>query len=92
LKGPGDGFVGDMAGKNPGYAVFDHGNELPMEHDMPEWAFCMSGFPFDRLLRQAEHGFPAIVPTTGFTGGLADGQHENQGTEIKKPLISRLFS
>jgi uncharacterized protein YvpB len=62
---PADGFVGDMTGRNSGYAVFDQPIADLMEKYLPERSVNLTGRPFDELLKYVENKRPVVVWTTG---------------------------
>jgi uncharacterized protein YvpB len=61
---PDQGFVGDITGKNKGYAVHAGPLQQLMEQYLPERTIDLTGEPFDALLRQIRNGKPVIVWTT----------------------------
>jgi uncharacterized protein YvpB len=62
---PNDGFVGDITGKNDGYAVFDKPLEKLMNKYMNKRTLNLTGESFDTILKQVEKGKPVVVWTTG---------------------------
>lgn len=62
---PNNGFVGDMTGKQAGYAVFDQPMIQLMNRYLPGRAVNLSHQPFDHVLKHVSDGFPAVVWTTG---------------------------
>ncbi|MCP8617126.1 C39 family peptidase [Salirhabdus salicampi] len=62
---PNDGFVGDMTGKNAGYAVFDRPIVQLMEKYLPRRTVNLTGEPFSRLEEQIAKEKPVLVWTTG---------------------------
>lgn len=62
---PDDGFVGDITGQNPGYAVFDKPLEDLMKKYMKDRTLNLTGQPFERSLEQVAKGIPVVVWTTG---------------------------
>ncbi|TLS37966.1 C39 family peptidase [Pseudalkalibacillus caeni] len=62
---PNDGFVGDMTGKNAGYAVFDKPMEQLMEAYLPERTVNLTGKPFKQIELQIDNNRPVVVWTTG---------------------------
>jgi uncharacterized protein YvpB len=62
---PADGFVGDMTGKKPGYAVFDKPMEALINQKLPGRAVNLTNQPFERVLEHVSAGYPVVVWTTG---------------------------
>lgn len=62
---PDEGFVGDITGKNPGYAVFDKPMEDLMNQYLKNRTLNLTGEPFNVLLKQVENKKPVVVWTTG---------------------------
>ncbi|GER65895.1 peptidase C39 [Weizmannia acidilactici] len=62
---PEDGFVGDVSGKKPGYAVYDREIAALLDRYMPHRAYNLTGAPFEKVLQQVEDGRPVVVWTTG---------------------------
>jgi uncharacterized protein YvpB len=62
---PKDGFVGDMTGKNKGYAVYVQPLQELMEHYLPNRTVNLTGKSFDDVLSQIKEGKPVVVWTTG---------------------------
>lgn len=62
---PADGFVGDMTGKEAGYAVFDKPIEELVNHYLPNRAVNLTQQPFTKLEEHVSKGFPIVVWTTG---------------------------
>lgn len=62
---PKDGFVGDMTGKNKGYAVYAQPLQELMEHYLPNRTVNLTGKSFDDVLSQIKKGKPVVVWTTG---------------------------
>ena len=84
---PSDGFVGDMTGKEKGYAVYDQPLTDLMEKYMPERAVNLTGSPFDELLRYVQNKHPVVVWTTGdyrLPDRWESWNHESE--TIKTPL------
>ncbi|PLT28044.1 C39 family peptidase [Peribacillus deserti] len=62
---PQHGFVGDMTGKEQGYAVYDKPIQDLLEKYMPNRSVNLTGMPFQAVLHHVSSGFPVIVWTTG---------------------------
>ncbi|MFJ7728876.1 C39 family peptidase [Neobacillus sp. NPDC097160] len=62
---PADGFVGDMTGKNAGYAVFDKPMIALINQKLPGRAVNLTNQPFERILEHVSSGHPVVVWTTG---------------------------
>lgn len=62
---PDQGFVGDMSGRNAGYAVFDKPIIDLMQKYLPGRSLNLTGKSFDAVLNQINNGQPVIVWTTG---------------------------
>ncbi|WP_174733745.1 C39 family peptidase [Mesobacillus harenae] len=62
---PAVGFVGDMKGNKPGYAVFDKPMEKLVNEYLPRRAVNLTGQPFKDVLKHVGRGFPVVVWTTG---------------------------
>lgn len=62
---PADGFVGDMTGKQAGYAVFDKPMEALVNQKLPGRAVNLTNQPFERVLEHVSAGYPVVVWTTG---------------------------
>ncbi|WP_445488538.1 C39 family peptidase [Niallia sp. 03133] len=62
---PSIGFVGDMTGKNAGYAVFDKPMEELVNHYLPNREINLTNQPFSALENHVKKGFPIVVWTTG---------------------------
>lgn len=62
---PNDGFVGDMTGIKPGYAVFDQPIASLVNKYLPNRAFNLTNQPFESLLQHVSDGHPIVVWTTG---------------------------
>lgn len=84
---PEDGFVGDITGKNKGYAIYAKPLEQLMEVYLPEKTVNLTGKPFEDLLKQLKDGKPVVIWTTG-NYKLPDRWEswQHQGEEIKAPL------
>ncbi len=84
---PADGFVGDMTGRKPGYAVYDREIAALLDRYMPGRANNLTGSSFDRVLEQVEAGRPVVVWTTG-DYRLPDRweKWKHKGETIKTPL------
>ncbi|GHI01413.1 C39 family peptidase [Neobacillus kokaensis] len=62
---PADGFVGDMTGKRPGYAVYDKPMIDLINKKLPGRAVNLTNQPFDRVLAHVSAGYPVVIWTTG---------------------------
>jgi uncharacterized protein YvpB len=62
---PHDGFVGDMTGKNAGYAVFDQPIAQLVNDYLPDRAVNLTNQSFDHILLHISKGYPVVVWTTG---------------------------
>ncbi|WP_316568351.1 C39 family peptidase [Neobacillus sp. YIM B06451] len=62
---PARGFVGDMTGKAPGYAVFDKPIVDLMDQYLPGRAVNLTDKEFSDVLRHIAAGYPAVIWTTG---------------------------
>lgn len=62
---PKDGFVGDMTGKNKGYAVYVQPLQELMERYLPGHSVNLTGKSFDDVMFQIKIGKPVVVWTTG---------------------------
>jgi uncharacterized protein YvpB len=62
---PGVGFVGDMTGRNAGYAVFDKPMVDLINTYLPGRAKNLTNRPFDEILIHVSKGYPVVVWTTG---------------------------
>lgn len=84
---PSVGFVGDMTGKNPGYAVFDKPMEDLVNSYLPERAVNLTNYSFADLEKHVKNGYPIVVWTTG-DYKLPDRweEWEHNGKIIKTPL------
>lgn len=61
---PATGFVGDMAGGNPGYAVFDKPIVELMDRYLQGRAVNLTGQEFNDIMVHVADGYPAVVWTT----------------------------
>ncbi|UQD51535.1 peptidase C39 [Bacillus methanolicus] len=59
------GFVGDMTGKNAGYAVFDRPMVDLINTYLPGRAKNLTNRPFEEILLHVSKGYPVVVWTTG---------------------------
>ncbi len=59
------GFVGDMTGKEDGYAVFDKPLEELMSNYLGDRTINLTGKDFDYLIKQIDKDKPVIIWTTG---------------------------
>lgn len=62
---PKEGFVGDITGKNKGYAVHVQPLQELMERYLPNRTVNLTGKPFNTVLTQIKLGKPVVVWTTG---------------------------
>lgn len=62
---PHEGFVGDMTGRNAGYAVFDKPITLLVNEYLPDRAVNLTNQSFDKVLQHVSKGYPVVVWTTG---------------------------
>jgi uncharacterized protein YvpB len=62
---PHDGFVGDMTGRNAGYAVFDQPIAQLVNEYLPDRAVNLTNQSFDKVLHHVSKGYPVVVWTTG---------------------------
>lgn len=62
---PADGFVGDMTGRQAGYAVFDKPMEALVNQKLPGRAVNLTNQDFERVLEHVSAGYPVVVWTTG---------------------------
>ncbi|MDP4086223.1 MAG: C39 family peptidase [Bacillota bacterium] len=62
---PNEGFVGDMKGKQPGYAVFDQPIVQLINKYLPNRAVNLTNQPFENVLQHVSDGYPVVVWTTG---------------------------
>jgi uncharacterized protein YvpB len=62
---PADGFVGDMTGRQAGYAVFDKPMEALVNQKLPDRAVNLTNQPFEKVLEHVSAGYPVVVWTTG---------------------------
>jgi uncharacterized protein YvpB len=62
---PADGFVGDMTGRQAGYAVFDKPMEALVNQKLPGRAVNLTNLPFEQVLDHVSAGYPVVVWTTG---------------------------
>ncbi|PAE25082.1 C39 family peptidase [Bacillus sp. 7894-2] len=84
---PAEGFVGDMTGRNAGYAVFDKPIEELVNKYLPGRAVNLTGRDFNAVLMHVSKGYPAVVWTTG-DYRLPDRWESwmHSGKTIKTPL------
>ncbi|MEQ2464331.1 C39 family peptidase [Niallia sp. CLA-SR-H024] len=84
---PSIGFVGDMTGKKPGYAVFDKPMEDLVNKYLPERAVNLTKYSFHDLEKHVQNGYPIVVWTTG-DYRLPDRWEswKHNGKTIKTPL------
>ncbi|MDQ1003909.1 uncharacterized protein YvpB [Neobacillus niacini] len=84
---PADGFVGDMTGRQAGYAVFDKPMEALVNQKLPGRAINLTNQPFERLLEHISAGYPVVVWTTGDYRLPDRWESWNHGQQvIKTPL------
>lgn len=84
---PDEGFVGDMTGRNAGYAVFDQPIEDLMREYLGDRTVNLTGDSFDDIYRQLSDGKPVIAWTTGdyrLPDRWESWQHGDE--KIKTPL------
>jgi uncharacterized protein YvpB len=84
---PREGFVGDMTGRNAGYAVFDQPIAQLVNEYLPDRAVNLTNQPFDKVLQHVSKGYPVVVWTTGdyrLPDRWESWKHGNQ--VIKTPL------
>lgn len=62
---PSDGFVGDMTGRQAGYAVFDQPIEDLINQYLPGRALNLTNHSFEEVLTHVSNGYPVVVWTTG---------------------------
>ncbi|RSD28199.1 C39 family peptidase [Mesobacillus subterraneus] len=62
---PAEGFVGDMTGRQAGYAVFDKPMVELTNRYLPGRAFNLTGRDFNEVLGHVSAGYPVVVWTTG---------------------------
>jgi uncharacterized protein YvpB len=62
---PSHGFVGDMTGHRPGYAVFDQPMIQLINKYLPGRAVNLTNQPFENVLNHVAKGYPIVVWTTG---------------------------
>ncbi|HAQ07665.1 MAG TPA: peptidase C39, partial [Bacillus bacterium] len=62
---PADGFVGDMTGRGPGYAVFDQPMIELINRYLPGRAVNLTGKDFEVVLAHVSAGYPVVIWTTG---------------------------
>lgn len=78
---PKDGFVGDMTGKNKGYAVYVQPLQELMERYLPGRTVNLTGKSFDDVLSQIKIGKPVVVWTTGDYNVPKRWESWNHGSE-----------
>jgi uncharacterized protein YvpB len=84
---PNHGFVGDITGKNMGYAVYAQPVEKLMKRYLPNQTVNLTGKSFDTLLSQVQNQKPVLVWTTGDFKSPGRWESWNHGAEkIKTPL------
>ena len=62
---PAHGFVGDMTGRQAGYAVFDQPMIQLITKKLPGRALNLTNQPFEHVLKHVSDGYPVVVWTTG---------------------------
>jgi len=62
---PNHGFVGDITGKNIGFAIYAKPLETLMNRYLPDRTVNLTGKAFEALLQQVENQKPVLVWTTG---------------------------
>lgn len=84
---PADGFVGDMTGRQAGYAVFDKPMEALVNRKLPGRAINLTKQPFEKVLEHVSAGYPVVVWTTGDYRLPDRWESWNHGQQvIKTPL------
>lgn len=84
---PNDGFVGDITGKNDGFAVYPKPMLELMEQYMPRRSENLTKQPFESLLKSVEEKRPVIVwVTIDFKPPKKYEEWEKNGTKIKATL------
>jgi uncharacterized protein YvpB len=84
---PYHGFVGDMTGRNAGYAVFDKPIVQLVNKYLPGRAVNLTNQPFENIIQHVSKGYPVAVWTTGdyrLPDRWESWRHGNQ--VIKTPL------
>lgn len=84
---PAEGFVGDMTGKEPGYAAFDQPMIDLINKKLPGRAVNLTNKPFEHVLAHMSRGLPVVVWTTGdyrLPDRWEGWHHKNE--HIKTPL------
>ncbi|PFA22872.1 MULTISPECIES: C39 family peptidase [Bacillus cereus group] len=84
---PKEGFVGDITGKNKGYAVYVQPLQELMEQYLPNRTVNLTGKNFNDVLAQIKIGKPVVVWTTGdykVPDRWESWKHENK--QITAPL------
>ncbi|MBG9791057.1 peptidase C39 [Paenibacillus dendritiformis] len=62
---PNEGFVGDITGKQKGYAIYAEPLEDLMKKYLPGRTVNLTGQPFEHVLRHLSTGKPVVTWTTG---------------------------
>lgn len=62
---PDHGFVGDITGRNKGYAVYVKPLEALMKQYLPDRTVNLTGSTFDEVITKLREGKPVVVWTTG---------------------------
>ncbi|MEH7276478.1 C39 family peptidase [Neobacillus vireti] len=84
---PDEGFVGEMTGKQAGYAVFDKPMEALVNQKLPGSAVNLTNQPFEKVLDHVSAGYPVVVWTTGDYRLPDRWEQWNHGQQvIKTPL------
>lgn len=84
---PDHGFVGDMTGKQPGYAAFEQPMIDLINQKLPGRAVNLTKQPFEKILEHVSSGFPVVIWTTGDYRLPDRWEAWNHGKEsIKTPL------
>lgn len=84
---PKEGFVGDITGRNKGYAVYVQPLQELMEHYLPNRTVNLTGKDFNDVLTQIKAGKPVVIWTTGdykVPDRWESWKHENK--QITAPL------
>lgn len=84
---PDVGFVGDMTGKQAGYAVFEGPMIQLINRYLPNKAVNLTNRPFQELEDHVQNGYPVVVWTTG-DYRLPDRPESwlHEGKRIETPL------
>lgn len=81
---PNDGFVGDITGKNDGFAVYPKPMLELMEQYIPRRSIDLTKQPFESLLQSIDQGNPIVVwVTIRFKAPKEYKEWEKNGNKIK---------